>query len=102
MANENEVFEFDNIEPVPIVSKNRNLAVSYLQKKSIDEVIIRSKKTRNCMGSTAFIMCNVIFFYCTPDVATSEEIFLTNPCSTAPGPTSTKVSAPAATIFWTV
>ena len=33
MANENEVFEFDNIEQVTIVSKNRNLAVSYLQKK---------------------------------------------------------------------
>ncbi len=44
MANENEVFEFDNIEPVPIVSKNRNLAVSYLQKKSIDDVMIRPKK----------------------------------------------------------
>ena len=46
MANENEVFEFDNIEPVPIVSKNRNLAVSYLQKKSIDDVMIRPKKKR--------------------------------------------------------
>lgn len=32
MANENEVFEFDNIELVSIVSKNRDLALSYLQK----------------------------------------------------------------------
>ena len=55
--------------------------------------------------AATFVTALLLILYTTywiPEVATSDEIFFTKPCSTAPGPTSTNVSAPAAIMFWIV
>ena len=66
-----------------------------LQKATTD-----NKRGDNPVGHRlSFISIYVVYFYCTPEVVTSDEIFFTKPCSTAPGPTSIKVSAPAAIMF---
>ena len=59
-----------------------------------------TKKERQL--SLPLFIINIVYDLLDSLVATSDEIFFTKPCSTAPGPTSTNVSAPAAIMFWIV